>query len=99
TPPSPTSTSTLSLHDAFRSLHQEVAQPDAHRGAPADPLPPSVWLNLRIDRPADAHVLHQAQQERQVVDLFGRDAQCLGHAVTLPHHAPALKLASDLRER
>jgi hypothetical protein len=78
---------------AMVAFHQELAQPDADHRAYTDALPVAVRANLGIDPLPDAHLFHQAQQQGQVIDLFGRDLQSLGHAVTLPPHAPPANFA------
>ena len=59
---------------AMVALGQDVAQPDAHHGADTGALPGAVGCDMSIDQVADTHLLDDAKQEWDAVDLFSVEA-------------------------
>jgi hypothetical protein len=47
-----------------------TALPDAHQGAGTRALPEAVGRDMSIDQAPDAHLLYDAKQQRDTVDLF-----------------------------
>ena len=72
-------------HDeAMVTFEQEMAEPDRDGGADRDTLPMAMWRDVLINQLADAHVLHDADEQRQAVDLFIGNGEFRVHPRSLP---------------
>lgn len=67
---------------AMVALGQDVAQPEAYHGADTRALPGAVGCDMSIDQLSDTHLLNDAMQEGDTVDLFRVEDDRTGRGLT-----------------
>jgi hypothetical protein len=70
------------------ALLENVAQPNTQHGAHAGPFPVAMRVDMGVDQVANAHIVDDAEQQRQAIDLLGGNGQFwLCHTVRVTHPA------------